>query len=370
MKTILTKFLAMSSVALLMLSACKKNDAIVTSNGGKPGTLTPSTTTPVLDKTKLNDPTKVITFTFTAPNYGFTAAPSNTLQIDAAGDNWKNPQTATLGVNVLSQGYSTAEFNALLLKLNLPAGVASQVQARIVHTVSPQVTPIYSNVVNLTVTPFNLASWVYAPGSYQGWNNDSRADSLLSATSNGIFSGIINFTAGNRDFLLVPVKGSWAHKYATNDAVNTTSSTVTYDGPNNFYAPPTPGNYLVTLNVNTNTISFEAVNFYSVIGDAALGWGTDSPMKFINSVDQTWSATLPLSSTGSFKIRENNDWTNSWGIPKAGTPGDGVPNTLNSTSNNNITVATSGTHTVTFTIPIAQYKVGGQAPATALYSVQ
>jgi len=58
MKKVLTKFLAFSGVALLMLSACKKDGALVTSNGGKPGMLTASTTTLVLDKTKLDSTAK------------------------------------------------------------------------------------------------------------------------------------------------------------------------------------------------------------------------------------------------------------------------------------------------------------------------
>jgi len=374
MKRFLTTFIAMGSVALLMLSSCKKNDAIVTSNGGKPGALTSSTSTLVLDKTKLNDATPVINFTFTAPNYGYSAAVANTMQIDVAGDNWKNPMSSTLGVNVLSQGYSTAAFNSLLLKLNLKGGVTSQVQVRIVHAISADVAPVYSNVVNVTVTPFNLASWVYVPGAYEGWNNPGpQQDSLLSATANGIYTGIINFTAGNNQFLIVPVKGSWANKWATNDnpATGTSASYSTVyvtGGGNNFYAPAAAGNYIVTLNTNTNTLTIVPANYYSIIGDAAQGWSTDVAMKFVNDVNQSWVSTLPLVSTGQFKIRQNNDWGYSWGIPKAGSAGDGVANTLNNTSNNNIPVAANGTYTVSFGVPLTA--VGTSPPVTATYSVK
>src|SRR5258708_13218643 len=91
MKKTITKFLALGSVALLMLSACKKDGAVVTSNGGKPGTLNASVTTLVLDKTKLTDPTMVVNFDFTAANYGFSAAVTNTLQIYSAAHNLSNP---------------------------------------------------------------------------------------------------------------------------------------------------------------------------------------------------------------------------------------------------------------------------------------
>jgi starch-binding outer membrane protein SusE/F len=99
MKKTLTQFLALSSICLLMLSACKKDGTLVTSTGGTPGALTSTTSTLVLNKANNGDgTTAVITFNFTQPSYGFSAAVTNTLQIDAAGDNWANPTSVTLGV--------------------------------------------------------------------------------------------------------------------------------------------------------------------------------------------------------------------------------------------------------------------------------
>ncbi|HEY2582400.1 MAG TPA: SusE domain-containing protein [Mucilaginibacter sp.] len=372
MKKVLTKLLAVGSIGLLMLSACKKDGTLVTSNGGKAGALTSSATTVILDKTKLNDPTQIINFTFTAPDYGFQAAVTNTLQIDSAGDNWAKPMSVTLSTKTYSQGYSTGDFNALLLKLNLTGGVTGHVNVRIAHSVSASITPVYSNVVNLTVTPFNLAAWVYVPGAYEGWANPGpMLDSLLSATSNGIYTGIINFTAGNNQFLVVPVKGNWT-KYATTASPGTGTSlsypTIFGTTGNNFYAPATPGYYVVTLNTNTNTLTIAPADYYTVIGDAAQGWSTDVPMKFVNDVNQSWAATLPLVSSGSFKIRQDDAWGNSWGIPKSGSAGYGVANTLNNTSNNNIPVPSNGTYTVTFGVPITTF--GSPASVTATYSVK
>lgn len=343
--------MALSSVGLLMLSACKKNEPLVTSNGGKAGTLTATATTLPLDKTRLTDTTTVIQFNFTAANYGYSAAITNTLQIDLPGDNWKNPTSATLGAKVYSQGYSTAAFNALLLKLGVPAGTATPIQVRIAHSISSGITPVYSNVVDMNVTAFNLTSYVYVPGAYEGWSNPGPAeDSLVSVTGNGIYVGIINFTAGNNQFLIVPVK-NWNNKYATSQSAATGTSatyTITYNGSNNFYAPATPGYYLVTFNLNNNTLTIVPADFYSVIGDAAQGWSTDIPMKYVNDGNQNWVATLPLVSTGSFKVRQDDAWAWSWGLPKSGSAGFGTTGVLNDSSNNNISVATSGTYTVSF----------------------
>lgn len=367
MKKTITKFLAFGSVALLMLSACKKDGALVTSNGGKPGTLNASVTTLVLDKTKLTDPSMVVNFDFTAANYGFSAAVTNTLQIDAAGDNWAKPTSVTLGTKVNSQGYSTADFNNLLLKLNLPAGVASQVNVRVQHTISASVAPVYSNVVSMTVTPFNLTSYLYITGAFAGWQNPGPLeDSLVSVTGNGVYVGIINFTAGNNEFLILPAK-NWNNKYATTQS-STPSSTVTYNASNNLKAPSVAGQYQVTFNLNTGTIAFDLVNYYSVIGDAAPGtaWTTDTDLKAINDGTGTWAGKIPFT-TGSFKVRQNHDWGNSWGVPKAGSAGDGVAGALNNTSNDNIPIATAGTYWLTFTIPTST--VGNPPSVLASYTL-
>jgi hypothetical protein len=365
MKKGLTNLLALGSLTLLMFSSCKKGDSLVTTNGGKPGALSASTTTLVLDKAKLADTTKVINFNFSAPQYGYSAAVTNTLQIDSAGDNWAKPTSVTLGAKVLAQGYSTANFNSMLLKLNLPAGKASSVNIRVQHALSPtEIT--YSNVVSMAVTPFNLTSYLYAVGNFEGWNL-ANVDSLVSATGNGVYVGVLNFPAGETDFLILPQKNNYDNKYATNDSPSGTSSTVAVGANNNLYAPEAGGQFIVTLNLNNKTISFTASDHYSIIGDAAQGWGTDVEMKYLNDGSQNWVKKLPLVSTGAFKVRQDDAWSNSWGIPKAGSAGDGVANTVNNSSNNNITVATNGTYWVTFNAPASAF--GSPALGTTMYSV-
>ncbi|RKR83555.1 SusE-like outer membrane protein [Mucilaginibacter gracilis] len=371
MKSFLNKLLAVSSLTLLVLSSsCKKDGTIVTATNGTGGTLTSSTNTLVLNSAKLTDVSTIITFNFTQASYGYQSAITNTLQIDAASDNWANPYTVALGTNVFTQAYNTPDFNAIMLKIGLKGGVAGQVNVRVKSAIGTN-TFVYTNIAALTITPFNLKSWLYTVGAFQGWNINGT-DSLYSATSNNIYIGIANFTAGNNQFLVVPKKGSYDNKYATNDAINVTSSNVAQGGGNNFSAPTVAGQYLVTLNLNTNKITFALVDYYTIIGDAAQGWGTDVAMKYVNDGNSNWAVTLPLLSSGSFKIREDVDWTYSWGIPKANTDGYGIANTLNRTSNDNITITSSGSYAVTFNAPITLYTTTpppAPASTTATYSV-
>jgi hypothetical protein len=319
----------------------------------------------VLSSANLTSSATVQSFTFTQASFGFKAGIVNTLQIDAAGDNWANPYTVAMNNGVYTQGFNTTDFNNIMLKLGLKGGAVGQINVRIQSAVSAS-TFTYSNVVAVSVTPFNLKSWLYITGQFSNWVNPGAAeDSLYSATSNGIYLGVINFTAGNNQFLVLPKK-AWDNKYATTDAQGSTSSTIKFNASNNFYAPSTAGQYLITFNLNTNTISFTLVNYYSVIGDAAQGWGTDVPMKYLNDGSGNWAVTLPLVSTGAFKVRRNFDWANSWGIPKAGSAGDGIANTVNNSSNNNITITPSGNYVVTFNAPADP--IGSPALATTTYS--
>jgi hypothetical protein len=370
MKKQFINLFGMGGLILLLISSCKKNEAVVTSNGGQPGSLTANSTTLVLDKTRLNDTSKVVQFSFSAANFGFSAAVTNTLQIDPVGDNWAKPTSVTLPNKVFTQGYSTNDFNNLVLRLNLPAGKASAVNVRVMQSISTSLSPVYSNTLSLTVTPFNLISYVYVPGAYEGWSNPGpQEDSLVSLTGNGIYTGIINFTAGNNQFLIVPVKGSWANKYATTQNPGT-GTTATYStelvssGGNNFYAPTTAGQYLVTFNANNSTLTIVPADFYTIIGSSTPGgnWSTDLYLKFINDGNNNWVGTFSLLA-GQFKVRQDAAWGISYGLLP--TP-DGK--TLTDSNGGNINAPTAGTYTVSFTAPPTSF--GSPALTTTTYSIQ
>ena len=370
MKTLLTKFLVIGSASLLMLASCKKEGTKVMSNGGKPGDLTANQTTLPLNKAMVNDTTKVIVFNFTKANFGYSAAVTNILQIDANGDNWANPTSFTLPAGTFTEGFNTFDFNNLVLKLNLTAGVAAQVNVRIEHSLGVNVPAVYSNTLALTVTPFNLTSWVYLPGAYEGWSFPGKnADSLISVTGNGIYTGIVNFPTASSEFLIVPAQ-SWSNKWATTDAGTNDPSTVTYSteyvtgGGNNFVSPKTAGYYLLTFNSNNNTLKIEPADFYSIIGSAPPGtaWQNDFPMKYLNDGSGNWIANNVPMTVGEYKFRQNNQWTNSWG-PTA-TPGTATDNGPIGDGNLQLTVA--GNYNLTFTMPATPF--GTKPPDTAPYT--
>ncbi|WP_158795830.1 SusE domain-containing protein [Pedobacter sp. L105] len=138
----------------LQFQSCEKKDAIVTTTNGSPGVLSATATTLVLQKTSAADTAKVIRFNFTKADYGFSSVVTNVIQIDKTSDNWLSPSASTLGANVLSQGYSTADLNSLLKKLGVVAGVATPIQVRIMYSASTYIKPVYSNTIMATVTTY------------------------------------------------------------------------------------------------------------------------------------------------------------------------------------------------------------------------
>ena len=136
--------------------------------------------------------------------------------------------------------------------MNLPSGAPAQLEMRLKSSLSSSATQgtAYSNVVTVTATPFALVSYIYVPGAYQGWNPPT-ADSLQSATGNGVYTGVINFTAGNADFKITPQK-KWdvAYGSAGGNKISTTGGNITAPGA---------GQYQVTVDLNANTITIEPV---------------------------------------------------------------------------------------------------------------
>jgi starch-binding outer membrane protein SusE/F len=252
----------------------------------------------------------------------------------------------------------------VLLKMKLAGGVTTTINVRISQSISAGIAPVYSNVVPITVTPYNLASFIYVVGAYQGWNANNP-DSLLSATSNGIYQGIINYTAGNNQFLILPQKGSYNNKIATTNST-TPSTTTLVNANNNLVAPAAAGQYVVTYNSNSNTITFALANYYSIIGSDTPGgnYSTDIDFKYSNDATNDWVGTFALTA-GAFKIRQNHDWTWSWGDIS---PVDGIHAT--DANGANINTATAKNYVITFSIPITAQAAGFVPQAIATYTIK
>ncbi|MDN3587844.1 SusE domain-containing protein [Pedobacter aquatilis] len=320
MKSIFLKSLAFSIIALSLWS-CKKDETRAIATSGSGGALQTSATSVVLDKSKLT--ATVVTFSLTDANFGYQAAVSNTLQLAVKGTNFAAPKEVLLDAKTTSKAYNGLDFNNLLLSLGISTTTNTDVEFRIKSSISTTASPAYSNVVTINSKPFPLTAWIYVPGNYQGWNPAS-ADSLVSITGNGVYSGVIKFDG--QKFKITPAK-KWDVAYG--DAGGGKLSTSGGD-----INSVTAGFKLLTVDLNTFVYTLADADYWSIIGNAIPGsnWSVDTDLKPTNDGNNTWTATVALT-PGAFKFRKNHDWGTSIGNNGA-----------------DITVATAGNYKLVLTV--------------------
>lgn len=330
------KSIFLKSISFVLLTiglwSCKKDETKTVSDVSPAGTLTASATS--LNLVQANADKPAVTLSFPAPSVtGYQIPVTSTLQFDLKGNNFK----AAKEVVVATTSYTplVSEMNTMLLGLGLKVGVPGQIEIRLKSAPAPNAVT-YSNVLTLSATPYLASSWIYVPGAYQGWT-PATADSLISLTSNKIYTGVISFPAGNLIFKVTPKK-NWDAAYGDAGGGN-----ISLSASDNL-AAPAAGVYVLTVDLNKNTITYTPI-VWSIIGDAtAGGWSTDTDMAYAKGV---WKVTASLTK-GQIKFRQNHDW----GINYGGSDGNAVLG-----SPNNIDITAAGNYTITLNVTTAKYTI-------------
>lgn len=313
-------------LALLIFSCEDDDDRAVASLVSNP-TLAASATQLKLEGSKSSD--EAVAFTVGQADFGVPTGITSIVEFAKKGDNFKNSKAAQLPAGEGKLSFTHQEFNALVRSLGLEAGKAQAVEARVKSTIGSGFTPAYSNVVTLEVTPYNLTSYLYAPGDYQGWN-PAAANRLVSETGNGIYEGLISFQTGSSTEFKITKDKNWDVNYGSNDG-----KTLVENGDN--IKAPAKDTYKLTVNLNDMSFKF-AKNSWGLIGSATPGgWDADTNMVW-NDAKQVWELTLPLSE-GEAKFRFNDDWAQNYG-------GNGLSGAAVA-GGDNIAIISAGTYKVT-----------------------
>lgn len=325
--------IALLLLTVVVMGSCEKQEEQAVTNlaSAKAAGITSSAATVALKKDTKD--AEALKLTVTAADFGYKAAVKYTLQFDVKGNNFAKPKEISVDASNFVRSFKGVDLNDIALALGIKAETAGVIQVRVKSEISSNVAPNYSPVLEITVTPFALITYVYVPGDYQGWN-PSTADSLISALGDGKYEGVINFAAkpNSLEYKITPAK-KWDVAYgdAGGGKVSATA------GSNLKAATLYP--YKITLNLNANTIVTERFS-YGVIGDATPGgWGSDTDMTYNNGT-RTWSVTLPLIGGKELKFRLNDDWGTNYGDK-------GADGTLDN-GGDNIKVAVSGNYRVSF----------------------
>ncbi|QPH41545.1 SusE domain-containing protein [Pedobacter endophyticus] len=328
MKSTIFKTLALCFMALSLWS-CKKDETQTVSNVEPAGTLTASATT--INLVQANGTKEALQLTYPlATSSGYVVPVTSTLQFGLKGKNFDPVRE----VVVTSKTYAPtiADFNNMILALGGKVNEAAQIEVRLKSGAAVN-DLTYSNVITLSATPYLASAWIYVPGAYQGWN-PSTADSLISLSSDGVYTGMIAYTEGNLEFKITPAK-KWDVAYG--DAGSGSISTSAGD---NLKSPAAIVKQ-VTVDLNKKTIVFGTPNEWSIIGDAtAGGWATDTDMKGTNDGKSNFYILKTALGVGEMKFRFQHDWkTNLGGSPAALTAGG-----------DNIKITAAGNYTITLDV--------------------
>lgn len=341
MKKILILILALGLIAFY---SCKKDEtkATLSASPNASALTVPGGAQVVLLKT---DSAKLITFSWTASDFGLVLVTGYTVEMDMVGHNFSNAVPVVQASNALSASINTYDFNQKVLPMEYdpknPTPISMEFRVKAI--VNANVAPLYSALVPQSITPYYVKivyPILFVPGSYQGWNPADSSTVVSSKTSNGQYEGYIWFGIDQAQF-----KYTQGPNWNTNWGDTGPTGNLVPGGDN--IVAGAKGYYKLNVDLPKLTHKF-LLTTWSLIGDAASGWDTDVPMAY-DTVAKTWSVTLSLTAA-SIKFRANGKWDLNYGDDGSNT------GKLMQGSSNNITIPAAGNYTVTMDLSQPVYK--------------
>lgn len=294
---------------MLAITACEKDQDLVTLGTSESITLSTSATDLMLAKDNADQEAVVFSWTpvevtWSNPDMARSGFINYTLQLDTVGGEFARPVEVEMDAeNESGLSYSVAELNSLLVsKFKIAPEVSHTIYARVMAAISNNVDPVYSNVIELSVTPYTDAvelPTLWVPGGHQGWAPDT-APRVFSLEDDGIYTGYVYFPAGN--------------EFKFTSAPNWDNTNYGENGPGKLSTDGGAGNLTVTdagyyfLTANTTALTWSGViHNWGVIGDAtAGGWDADQDLTY-HEASKTLRITLALTAN-EIKFRLNDSW--------------------------------------------------------------
>ncbi len=331
MKKFIKSSLAVAILAFAFSSCDKTDDLPYYGNGTNP-VLSASVSTIAPAPADSNN--VAVKFTWTNPMHEQdTSLYKYVIEIDSTGRNFAKEVTKTV-VGVRSATFTAKELNTILLNFGFAFNTAYQVDVRLTSSYGNNNERLTSNTIKLSVTPYKVPPKVALPAgsklflvgdaSQGGWNNPvptpTQEFSRLDETT---WAGVFNLIGG-KQYLVLPVNGSWDHKYSVaNSSVPAESGDFAYDNPSNFNGPAASGWYLIVLNFQSGkfTVTPAAAvpdNLY-IVGDATPGqWNNPVPtpsQQFtrLNSSEFELSSLALTSAKSYLFLPVNGSWDHKYG---------------------------------------------------------
>jgi hypothetical protein len=281
-------------VVILAFFACeKKVPDLPFYENGTASVLTASTT--AIAPTASDSDNVALTLNWTFPQYATDSSNIKYLiQIDKAGRDFSNAYSRTVR-DSLHTNFLAKDLNDILLGFGVPYNVAQDMDIRLISSYANNNERINSNTLTIKVTPYVTPPKVAPPESNElylvgdatqgGWNNPVPAPSQKFAKIDSVtYAGVFNLNGGAQ-YLVLPVNGSWDHKFSVADnslAGLADGGDFGYDLPSNFPGPATSGWYKIVLNFQSG--KFTVTPFAFAIPDSLYIVGNATPGDWNNPV--------------------------------------------------------------------------------------
>lgn len=220
------------SLLLFAIGSCTKDENKIYFEDGIAPALTASKTgsIPLSFATKDEEAIKL---TWTNPDYKFTTGISSQdvnylIEIDTTGSNFTNPNRQSVSVSQeLERSFTVAQLNDYLLnQLVLVPGMSHNIEMRVKSTLGNNSVPLYSNVLQYTVTPYSIPPkvepptngtlWITGDAAPSGWANPLGAphdvNQMFTKISNTLYELILNMPGGGA-YKLIQEQGVWGTQY-------------------------------------------------------------------------------------------------------------------------------------------------------------
>lgn len=278
---------------------------------------------------------ETVTFTWSAADYGLQLPANYILQIDKAAGDFSAPVDVFKTAD-LAKELTFAEFNSKLIALELIPEVVSPIKMRIKSVVeNTPVTPVYSPVISLNVTPYEAKDNLWLVGQHNGWNPATAP--VMNRNLPGLkYELYLNMPAVDQGFKILPTFNSWAGDIGEDPA---NPGKLISDGERDMKVS-SPGYW--KINVDLQFMTWTSLKtHWGLIGSATPGvWDYDTDMTY-NAGTGKWELTVDLIA-GLIKFRANDGWDLNYGDTGA----DGKLEQ----GGDNIAIASAGIYTITLNL--------------------
>ncbi|MFY8126955.1 MAG: SusE domain-containing protein [Chitinophagaceae bacterium] len=259
----INKFLVMLTAAIALFASCTKvEDLPVYSTGGD---VTLSANKTAVTTAPADSNNVALTLNWSDPKFSTVATNQKfVVQIDSAGRNFTKAVSRTVNA-VLTTGFTGKEFNNILLGFGFAFNVSYSVEIRVIASYGNNNDQKISNVLRISATPYKVPPKIALPtsnklfivggGTEFDWTNSATVNPAeeFTRTTETMWQGIFRLTGGG-EYLILPVKGSWANKFSIANkflAGVSAGGDFGFNLNDNFVAPAATGMYLITLEFQT-----------------------------------------------------------------------------------------------------------------------